>query len=107
MSLVQFFRHPVTAHFAAGAFAVAGAVVTTLIGRGLVGARIVGGLTAEHRSAGAIVFARQGIGTGITADARRRTTNAVDAVAVRALSVRGARGTVGRAPRGIRSIQRD
>jgi hypothetical protein len=47
----------------------------------------VGGLTAEYWGAGAIVLACQGIGTGITAGARRRTAKAIDAVAVGTLCI--------------------
>ena len=95
------------AHLAAGAFAVAGAVIATLVGRSLVGARIVSGLTAEHRGADAIIFAGQCIGASIAAGAGGRATNAVDAVRTRTLSVRGARGTGGQARRGVRSIRRE
>lgn len=76
------------ADLAAGALPVASAVITARVARCLVGTGIMRILAVDHGSTRAFLSTGELVGTGIAAATVGRTTHAIDAVLVRALSVR-------------------
>jgi hypothetical protein len=85
------------------ASAVTCAIVAALVGRGLVRARIVGILAAEHRRAGAVALAVQSAGTCAATGTSRSAANTVDTVGAGTLAVAGAGRAVGQSDWGVRT----
>ena len=83
--------HVAAAHLAARARAVAGAVVSALVGGRLVHAGLVGVQASQRRGTGAVTLPGQRVRAGIAASAGGCATNSVDAVAQSAVAGKRAR----------------